>query len=211
MRWSNLGQAIVVYIALTSEKSMALTGRCFSVASLVFLLQTFRSLAGFRGIYPPVTELSKFKSVQTSSTCGLNNVPMRYCVSSTSNQTVSTCTQFTCLFDCCTNCGKTKPPDLSMLTGTQTQITPSSDLRPGSVAGSRSSSFAPGSSVSYGSLAASNVPKSGLSVAAWVKQQTGTTGYMFCILLYFELCHCIACCTSAGSRCGRNRMEASQE
>ena len=153
----------------------------FFVIVLTFVNTCF-SQTTIRGLYPPVTELSKFKTVRTSSTCGLNNNPMRYCMSSRDNQTLTTCTQLNCLLDCCSSCGKTKPSNLNLLAGTQVQITPNNDNRPGSVSGSQSSSFGAGSHVTYSNLAASNVPQLGFSVSVWVKQQSGNLGYVTLVI-----------------------------
>ena len=155
---------------------MVVMEACVIIILLAFL-QTFSAQTTIRGLYPPVTELSKFKSVTASSTCGLNNVRMAYCMSSTNNVTLTTCTQLSCLLDCCSSCGKTKPNNLNLLSGTLVQITQSSDVRAGSTVGSQSSSFRAGSYATYSTLAAANVPQQGFSISAWVKQQNGNIGY----------------------------------
>lgn len=149
----------------------------YGIIILLAFLQTFSAQTTIRGLYPPVTELSKFKSVTASSTCGLNNVRMAYCMSSTNNETLTTCTQMNCLLDCCSTCGKTKPNNLNLLSGTLVQITQNSDVRAGSAVGSQSSSFGAGSYATYSNLAASNVQQRGFSISAWVKQQNGNVGY----------------------------------
>ena len=154
--------------------------QAFSIAVLLLvLLEASSAQTAIRGLYPPVTELSKFRSVTASSTCGLNNVQMSYCMSSTNNASLTTCTELTCLLNCCSTCGRTKPTSLDILSGTLNSVTQSSDVRAGSAAGSRSSVFGAGSYVEYRNLAASNMQLRGFSFSAWVKQQSANIGYEY--------------------------------
>ena len=159
--------------------------QAFGIAVLLVLLQSSSAQTTIRGLYPPVTELSKFRSVTASSTCGLNNVPMSYCMSSTNNASLTTCTELTCLLDCCSTCGKTKPTSLNILSGTLNSVTQSSDVRTGSTAGSTSSSFGAGSYVEYLNLAASNIQQRGFSFSTWVKQQSANIGYEYKFFITF--------------------------
>lgn len=129
-----------------------------------------------RGLYPPVTELSKFMPVKASSTCGLDNRPMRYCESSINNQSLTTCTQLECLLDCCETCGKARPASLGISNGTEFSVARSTDTPPSSSGVSQSKSFGSGSYIVYATLPASNVPLHGFSVCAWIKQSVGNDG-----------------------------------
>ena len=129
-----------------------------------------------RGLYPPVTELSKFMPVTASSTCGLDNRPMRYCQSSIDNQSLTTCTQLECLLDCCETCGKARPASLGISNGTEFLVVRSTDTPPGSSGVSQSKSFGSGSHIVYATVSASNVPALGFSVCAWIKQGVGNEG-----------------------------------
>ena len=168
-------QTLLIYSHEVKQSTAVMESFC--IVALLAFFQPLSAQITIRGLYPPITELSKFKSVTASSTCGLNNVQMRYCMSSTNNQSLTTCTQLNCLLDCCSSCGKTKPTYLNLLSGTSVLISQSNDVRSGSAAGSRSYSFGAGSYVTYSNLAASNVQNRGFSFSAWVKQQNGNEGY----------------------------------
>ena len=185
--------ALLELIAV-NEQSRTLAGmaandgfnRRILVLILIFLTvaDIGQTQTAIRGLYPPVTELSKFKAVKASSTCGLNNMPMTYCMSSLNNQTLINCTRLNCLLDCCSTCGKTQPIHTNILSGSGVLVTQVTDTRPGSATGSRSSSFSTGSYITYANLPASN-KQLGMSVCSWIKKQSSGPGYrMFSNFLF---------------------------
>ena len=130
-----------------------------------------QSLSG--GLFPAVVDLSSFKPVTTTSTCGLNNNQMTYCISSTSSSSLDTCTQRTCLHNCCDKCSTSKPvfTDIDKSGVQQGKIYVSADRRPGSETFSNSLQFYDGQ------IIRSNIPAAfNLSFAVWVKQEDGNEG-----------------------------------
>ena len=141
-----------------------------------FLCQIVAAQGTIRGLFPAVQELSSFKPIKSSSTCGLQGQSMKYCISK-NNQSLITCTERTCLQDCCSTCGRSTPSHMNLESGTSFQVTSiNNDSRPGSLPGTIAKRFSTGSYITFRNLQASNVQVMGLSITAWVKQQTGNTG-----------------------------------
>eukprot|EP00794_Sanderia_malayensis_P020024 gene20024-21985_t len=159
----------------------------------LFLLMTTiisldrQSTVALKGLYPKPSFLSNLKPVKASSTCGLQNSLMKYCMSSADNASLTTCTELDCLLDCCPTCGKAPPASTDLLSGSAVSVSQSSDVRPGSPVSAHSKSFNSGSLITFSNLAAANIKELGLSFTAWVKQQAGNTGALISKGSYYTL------------------------
>ena len=85
---------------------------CFFV--LLILFSSLSDTVHANGLFPRIEDLSSFTNVKTSSSCGLNNKQMTYCISSLSNNSIKTCTQRTCLLNCCQDCGTFSPSHIKL-------------------------------------------------------------------------------------------------
>ena len=126
------------------------------------------------GLFPGVKDVASFKSITTTSTCGLNNKQTTFCMSSIYNKSITSCTQRTCLFNCCEKCGKSTPSyvDIDIKGTVSGGIYISADRRPKSDIYSQSKSFINKGYIVYNSIAAS----SNFTFATWVKQNVNNVG-----------------------------------
>jgi len=85
-----------------------------NIMVVVFILQVDICSAQMKGLFPAINDLSSFTNVRTTSSCGLNKKPMTYCISSVSDESMKSCTQRTCLFNCCPTCGIASPSSLNL-------------------------------------------------------------------------------------------------
>lgn len=142
--------------------------------TLLILLILSNESYQLNGLFPKIEDLSSFTSVKTSSTCGLENKLMTYCVSSVLNSSLTSCTQRSCLYSCCRTCGSTTPSfiDLSKDAFKSNNVFISANRHPDSKQFSDSFSFQDNGYLRYGSVSAS----SNFSFTAWINQENGNTG-----------------------------------
>lgn len=142
------------------------------ITILIFLLllphSQSQQLGG--GLFPSVKDLSRFKPITATNTCGFNSKAMDYCISTLSDSSLRTCTKSSCQFGCCLSCG-TSPPvyvDLDAFSkDSLSGVYVSTDTRPGSNVFSNSREFITG----YLSYLSPSV-NSNFSFALWIKQRT---------------------------------------
>ena len=144
----------------------------------IFLLPHSQSQQLGGGLFPSVKDLSRFKPITSTNTCGFNSKAMDYCISTLSDISLKTCTKSFCQFGCCLSCG-TSPPvyvDLDAFsTDSPGGVYVSTDIRPGSNVFSNSREFITG----YLSYLAPSV-NSNFSFALWLKQRTDKLRYVLC-------------------------------
>ena len=127
-----------------------------------------------KGLFPAIKDLSSFTDIKTSSTCGLNNNQMTYCISTVEDSSTTSCTQRTCLLNCCLTCGTSLPTyiDLDKAQRSNGVFISSSrqpydkDIR------STSWSFTDNGFISYSSVSDS----SNFTLTTWFKQQKSNNG-----------------------------------
>lgn len=126
------------------------------------------------GLFPKIEDLSSFTSVKTSSTCGLQNTLMSYCISLVSHDSISACTQRSCLFSCCQDCGTISPPYINLFKDAlkSNGVYISANRHPGSDQFSNSLNFQKNGYLIYSSVSAS----SNFSFAAWINQEGSNNG-----------------------------------
>ncbi|XP_066923568.1 usherin-like [Clytia hemisphaerica] len=144
----------------------------------VFFIQFFGVTNGqqLKGLFPAIKDLSSFTDIKTSSTCGLNNNQMTYCISTVEDSSTSSCTQRTCLLNCCLTCGTSLPTyiDLDKAQRSNGVFISSSrqpydkDIR------STSWSFTDNGFISYSSVS----DTSNFTFTTWFKQQKSNNGVL---------------------------------
>ena len=155
----------------TANKSIK---KIFLVISLVIILYIKPTHGQIKGLFPAIKDLSSFTDVKASSTCGLNDSLMTYCISNVEDSSIQSCTQRTCLFNCCPTCG-TKSPSYIIFDNKQKSngVFVSSERHPyNKVLGSNSWNFQ-----SNGFIQSSiKSESSNFSFTSWIKQEKSNDG-----------------------------------
>jgi len=126
-----------------------------------------------QGFFPKLVDLAELKPITSTSTCGATS--SQYCESSIRQTSLQTCTEQTCKFDCCANCGSSKPvpSDLAQFSN-KFGVTQDGDPRNGSIV--RSFRFQDNSYIQPLRVPAINYVTKGFTVSAWIKQRKGNKG-----------------------------------
>lgn len=141
---------------------------------LSFSIPSFNTQKLRGGLFPDVRDLSSFRPVKASSTCGLGNA-QTYCTSSVSNDSLISCTQQTCDLQCCEKCGSSTPhfTDIGKDGTTSIGVYTSADRRPGSDVFSESKDIRSGSITSKKFDTSSN-----FTFTTWMKQSAQNSGLL---------------------------------
>ena len=128
-----------------------------------------------KGLFPGIRDFSSFtKNIKTSSTCGLNDKLMTYCISTVEETSIQSCTQRTCLFNCCPTCG-TKSPSYIVFDNKPKSngVYVSSERHPyNKVLGSNSMNFQTNGFIQ----SQTKLESSNFTFTAWIKQENSNNG-----------------------------------
>ena len=141
---------------------------------LIFLLFIWHiSSTHSQGFFPGLVDLAELKPITSTSTCG--STTSKYCQSTTGQSSLQTCTEETCKFDCCVDCGSSKPvpSDLGQ-DSNKFGVTQDGDPRNGTII--RSFRFQGDSQIQPRRIPAINYTKPGFTISVWIKQKKGNKG-----------------------------------
>ena len=140
----------------------------------VFLLFVwYISLTYGQGYFPKLVDLAELKPITSTSTCGATS--SKYCQSSIRQTSLQTCFEQTCKFDCCEDCGSSKPvpSDLALISD-KVGVTQDGDPRNGTIV--RSFRFQGDSYILPRRVPAINYVNPGFTISVWIKQKKGNKG-----------------------------------
>ena len=140
---------------------------------LLLILFSLGNVNG-KGHFPEIKDLSSFGDVKTSSSCGLNNKQMSYCISNIKNESILQCTQKTCLLNCCEKCGVSSPTFIFLDKAQRSSgVYISADKHPySSKLDSNSLNFQTNGFIFDNTFSGS----SNFTFATWIKQETQNVG-----------------------------------
>ena len=142
--------------------------------NFIFLLFVWNISSTYgQGFFPKLVDLAELKPITSTSTCGATS--SKYCESSIRQTSLQTCTEQTCKFDCCANCGSSKPvpSDLAQFSN-KFRVTQDGDPRNGSIV--RSFRFQGDSYIQPLRVPAINYVTKGFTISVWIKQKKGNKG-----------------------------------
>lgn len=141
---------------------------------ILFLLIENSCMSETGGMFPRVEDLSTFKPVKVTSSCGLNNKTMTYCKSDKNISSLNACDRSECRFSCCKNCGAYRPSSINIDKDGKTvgNVYVSNDVRPKTRFDSEGSKNFLSGYIMYKPL----VPSSNFTFAGWFKQIFGNSG-----------------------------------
>ena len=148
--------------------------KCQREFLILFLLFIWHSPSSYgKGFFPNLVDLAVLKPVSSSSTCGATS--SKYCQSSTRQSSLPTCEEKTCKFDCCANCGSSKPvgrvlAQFSIKSG----VTQDGDPRNGSSI--NSFRFQGNAYIQPQRIPGVNYINPGFTVSVWIKQKARNKG-----------------------------------
>ena len=142
--------------------------------NFVFLLFVWNISSTYgQGFFPKLVDLAELKPITSTSTCGATS--SKYCESSIRQTSLQTCTEQTCKFDCCANCGSRKPVPLDLAQfSNKIGVTQDGDPRNGSIV--RSFRFQGDSYIQPLRVPVINYVTKGFTISAWIKQKKGNKG-----------------------------------
>lgn len=142
--------------------------------NFVFLLFIWHISSTYgQGYFPKLVDLAELKPITSTSTCG--STTSKYCESSIRQTSLQTCVEQTCKFDCCANCGSSKPvpSDLAEFSD-KFGVTQDGDPRNGTIV--RSFRFQGDSHIRPLRVPAINYVNPGFTISVWIKQKKGNKG-----------------------------------
>lgn len=143
----------------------------FLTFTLLFLWNPLSSHG--QGLFPDLVDLAFLKPVNASSTCGATS--SQYCQSLKNPTSLQTCVVKTCKFDCCANCGSSKPVPTDLAARSTSQsVTQDGNPRNGSTVNSYR--FQGNSYIQPGRLPGVTYANPGFSISVWIKQRAGNRG-----------------------------------
>ena len=126
-----------------------------------------------QGYFPKLVDLAEQKPITSTSTCGAT--ASQYCQSSTNQVYLQTCFQQTCKFDCCADCGSSKPSPLDLAEfSNKIRVTQDGDPRNSSIVSSFR--FQGDSYIQPLRIPPINYVKPGFTISVWIKQKQGNKG-----------------------------------
>ena len=139
-----------------------------------FSLHFDPALGQLNGLFPAIKDLSSFTNVRTSSTCGLNDNLMAYCISNVEESSIESCKQRTCLFNCCPTCGTKSPSYITFDNNVKSSgVFVSSERHPyNKVLGSNSWNFLNNGFI----LSSIKSDSSNFTFTTWIKQEKSNDG-----------------------------------
>ena len=151
------------------------TNNIFFIIILIGIFYVKPTQGQLKGLFPAIKDLSSFtKNIKTSSTCGLNDNLMTYCISEVDKKSIESCTQRACLFNCCPTCG-TQSPSYIVFDDKQKSngVYVSSERHPyNKVLGSNSLNFQTNGYI----MSQTKSESSNFTFALWIKQEKSNNG-----------------------------------
>ena len=144
--------------------------------NFVFLLLIGHILSTYgQGYFPKLVDLAQLKPITSTSTCGATS--SKYCQSTVRQTSLQTCVAETCKFDCCTDCGSSKPvPSDLAEPSNKFGVIQDGDPRNGTII--RSFRFQGDSYIQPRSVPSINYVNPGFTISVWIKQKKGNKGYV---------------------------------
>ena len=160
----------------TASTTMILNVRCRFQRKLIFVFLLFicHILSTYgQGYFPKLVDLAELKPITSTSTCGATS--SKYCQSSTRQTSLQTCFQETCKFDCCEDCGSSKPvPSDLAERSNKFGVTQDGDPRNGTII--RSFRFQGDSYIQPLRVPTIDYVNLGFTISVWIKQKKGNKG-----------------------------------
>ena len=126
-----------------------------------------------QGYFPKLVDLSELKPITSTSTCGATS--SKYCQSTTTQTSLQTCFEQMCKFDCCTDCGTSKPvPSDLAERSNKFGVMQDGDPRNGTIV--RSLRFQGDSYIQPLRVPSINYMNPGFTISVWIKQKKGNKG-----------------------------------
>ena len=123
-------------------------------------------------LFPDVEDLSKLKPISSSSTCG--ETASKYCKSSDRESSLNICSEETCKFDCCADCGSKKPSPSNLVNPANIHNIQRDESRPNS--SDRSYGFHGNSYIQPLRVPSIDYVNKGFTISVWIKQTAGNRG-----------------------------------
>ena len=142
--------------------------------NFVFLLFICHILSTYgQGYFPKLVDLAELKPITATSTCG--ETSSKYCKSTSRQTSLQTCSEETCKFDCCADCGSSKPVPFDLAqTSNKFNVMQDGDPRNGTII--RSFRFQGDSYIQPLRVPAINYVNPGFTISVWIKQKKGNKG-----------------------------------